>query len=369
MILKKFFARNFRNIEECEIEFSDGVNLLYGDNAQGKTNVIEGIYLFSRGKSFRAREDSELVSFGKDGFYVSLEYKDFLRENKLEYSFMGRERQRKKNGYKLTRAAEMIGSFRSVLFQPDNLSLVKGGPEERRAFLDVAVCQCDNSYIRFYSDYKKALGERNCILKFIQKGMPIDRLELESWSEQLSEYASHLYIMRRDYIKKLSERAERVMREISSEKEKLTLEYSSDIERDNLSRLEVREEYKRILTSSLDREISAGNTLFGPHRDDIKIKINGKEARSFASQGQQRSVVLSMKMAEGEVIKDTFGEEPVYLFDDVLSELDEKRKEYILSGSKGKQYIITSCQKDECMGYADAVIDVRGGKYVSSYRK
>ena len=369
MILKKFSARDFRNINKCEIEFSPGVNLLHGNNAEGKTNVIEGIYLFSRGKSFRAREDSELVGFGKEGFSLSIEYSDSFGDGRLEYSLFGRERQRKKNGYKIGRVAEMIGSFRSVLFQPDNLSLVKGGPEERRSFLDVAISQCEPSYIKYYSDYKKALTERSCILKFLQKGMPVDRLELDSWSSIMADYASYVYLMRIEYLKKISLEAEKIMKEISSDRESLSFEYHSDIQTESNNREKIREEYKRILSSSLDREISAGVTLFGPHREDIKIYINGKEAKSFASQGQQRSVVLSMKLAEGAVIKEKFGEEPVYLFDDVLSELDEKRKKYLLSGSYGKQYIITSCDADECMGYADCIIDVRGGEYVSSYRK
>ena len=158
MILKKFSARDFRNISSCEIEFSPGVNLLHGNNA----------------------EDSELVRFGKEGFSLSVDYSDCTGDGRLEYSLFGRERQRKKNGYKIGRVSEMIGSFRSVLFQPDNLSLVKGGPEERRSFIDVAISQCEPSYIKYYSDYKRALTERSCIIKFIQKGMTVNRLELDS---------------------------------------------------------------------------------------------------------------------------------------------------------------------------------------------
>lgn len=368
MILKKFSASNFRNIENCSIDFSPGVNLLYGNNAEGKTNVIEGIYIFSRGKSFRASEDASLVRFGEEGFRISLEYENKKGEGKLEYALFGKERLRKKNGYKINKVAEMIGDFKSVMFEPDNLSLVKGGPEQRRNFLNVALSQCEPSYIKYYSDYKKALGERNCILKFMQKGLVYDRRELESWSYMLSEYASYIYLMRVEYLERLSRFGSLIMKDISSGKEELSLEYSGDINREIRERDKIKEEYIKIFNYSVEREISAGVTLFGPHRDDILIKINGKEARSFSSQGQQRSVVLSMKLSEGAVIKELFGEEPVYLFDDVLSELDEKRKKYILEGSKGKQYIITSCSKEECMGFADNIIDVSGGKYVPSHR-
>ena len=187
MVLKKFKAENFRNIECCDINFYPGVNLLHGKNAQGKTNAIEGIYLFSRGKSFRAREESELVKFGSQGFRVYIEYEDKDGESSLEYASFGREKLRKKNGYKINKVNEMIGSFKSVLFYPDNLDLVKGGPEERRNFLNVAISQCYPSYIKYYSDYKKALENRNCILKFMNKGMVYDRKELDSWSESMAE--------------------------------------------------------------------------------------------------------------------------------------------------------------------------------------
>ena len=368
MIIKRFKAENFRNIEKCDIEFSPGVNLLYGKNAQGKTNAIEGIYVFSRGKSFRAREDSELVKFGTDGFRISIEYEDYSGNGTLEYALFGRERLRKKNGYKINKIIEMIGSFKCVLFYPDDLGLVKGGPEERRSFLNVAASACYPSYMKYYSDYKKALENRNCILKMIQKGLNIDRHELDSWSASMAEYASHIYLFRVDYIKKLEKYAKSVMLDISGGKEEFYISLDSDIESEPYDRESVRLQYERIFSESIDREIAAGVSLYGPHRDDLEIKINGKSARSFASQGQQRSIVLSLKLAEGEVIKEISGEYPVFLFDDVLSELDDGRREYVLSGKNDRQIIITSCEPDECRGYTDREIDVCGGEYVSSHR-
>ena len=367
MIIKRFRAEGFRNIEKCDIEFSQGVNLLYGKNAQGKTNIIEGIYLFSRGKSFRGREDKELVKFDSEGFRVYIEFEDKFGEESLEYALFGRERLRKKNGYKVSTIAEMIGSFKAVLFYPDNLDLVKDGPEARRSFLNVAVSAAYPAYLKYYADYKKALENRNCMLKLMQKGIYADMREFESWSASMAEYASHLHIFRADYLKRLSVYAEKILQDISEGKEELSLSYESHISEECQSREDIKSAYEELLRSSIDREIGAGVTLFGPHRDDIEIKINGKSARAFASQGQQRSIVLALKLAEGEVIKEICGEYPVFLFDDVLSELDEKRRKYVLSGKGDRQIIITSCDKDECRGFTDKIIEVSGGKYVSSH--
>lgn len=365
MRIKKIRLKNFRNIENCEIDFADGVNLLYGNNAQGKTNVIESIYIFSRGKSFRARDDSDLIKFGEEGFNIYIDYESSLGEESLEYSLYNKERKRKKNGYKIKKVSEMIGSFRSVLFYPDDLSLVKEGPDKRRDFINVAVSQCDNSYIKNYSAYKKALENRNCLLKMINKGFRVERAEIESWSQSVAEYASFIYLSRIKFIKKLEVYTKKFMKDISSGKEDIEISLYSDIEDYTEIREEVKNKYIEKLNNSLDSEIAAGVTLFGPHRDDLKIILNEKEARLFSSQGQQRSIVLSLKLAEGEVIREICGEYPVFLFDDVLSELDSERRKYILSGSLGKQIIITSCSRDESDGFNDREIDVCEGKFTT----
>ena len=368
MIIKQFSATSFRNIEKCDISFKPGLNLLHGKNAQGKTNALEGIYIFSRGKSFRAREDGELVSFGRDGFHIRIGYEDSSGDCTLEYSLYGKDRQRKKNGYKLKGVSEMLGSFRSVLFYPDNLEIVKGGPEERRSFLNVAISQCYPSYIKCYSDYKKALENRNCLLKLTQKGLFVDEKEIESWSYSMADYASYIYAMRSEYIKRIAPHAEKILGEISGGEEKITLLYDADIEGDITDRAAVRDGYYRLLTQNREKECAVGISLYGPHRDDLKIKISGLDSRLYASQGQQRSIVLALKLAEGEVVREITGEYPVYLFDDVLSELDEKRREYVLSELGGRQIIITSCESEEYERYGANIIEVSGGKYVSAHR-
>ena len=365
MIIKSFRAENFRNIKKCSLSFGEGVNLLIGENAQGKTNAIEGIYMFARGKSFRKNEDKELIKFGTEGFRISIEYEDKNGINTLEYALFGKEKRRKKNGYRIEKIADMIGNFKAVLFFPDDLSLIKGGPEERRAFLNVAITQCYISYMNAYSGYKKALENRNYLLKMASKGMLVDENEVYAWSLSMAEYASYIYLKRRDYIKRLEYYAKDIMKDISDGKEEISFIFESNIKEDNennLTREEVRKIYERILTENISREMAAGVSLFGPHRDDVDIRINGVSSRSFASQGQQRTIVLSMKLAEGEVNREICGEYPVYLFDDVLSELDDKRQSYVLSGKLGKQIIITSCEKEKGKNIKN-LIEVKGGYY------
>ena len=382
MKIKRLCAENFRNIEKCDISFSPGVNLLVGNNAQGKTNAVEGIYLFSRGRSHRTADDRDMIRFGTEGFRLRIEYESLDGDEVLEYACFGRDRVRKKNGYKINRVSEMVGSFKSVLFYPDNLEIVKDGPEERRAFLNVAISQVYPLYLGAYTRYKESLEARNKLLKLSREHY-VDPSEIDAWSLSVAEYASYIYVMRVEYLKKLGVYAKAVASELSGGNEDLSFEYKSDIKdpsdhigeggsvlgvESNIDRESVKREYYRILTSEVARECAVGSSLFGVHRDDIVIKINGASARGFASQGQKRSVVLAMKLAEGEVIREVCGEYPVFLFDDVLSELDEQRRHYIIEGMKDRQIIITSCERGELDGSADLTVEVRGGEYVSSYR-
>lgn len=363
MQIKRFKAENFRNIKSCDINFSSGVNILLGDNAQGKTNAIEGIYIFARGKSFRSADDKDLVNFSSEGFNISIEYEDKDGENTLEYNFFGKERRRKKNGYKITKIKEFIGNFKAVLFYPDDLSLVKDSPEERRNFLNVAISQCYDVYISYYTNYKKALENRNYLLKTASKGLFVDDNELISWSYYMAEYAAYIYLMRKEYIEKLSLYTKKIMLDISRDKEVVDLSYKNDIE-DNLCDIkEIKERYKDILTRGIEKEKIVGSSLYGPHKDDLIIDINGKGARYFASQGQQRSIVLALKLSEGEVNREICGEYPVFLFDDVLSELDENRRKFVFSNIGEKQIIITSCEKDEDFNKSYKKIEVFSGEY------
>ncbi len=363
MTVNKLRVLSFRNIDTAEIDFSNGVNLLYGNNAEGKTNALEAIYYFARGRSFRTPRDLDLVSFGRDFFSLSLDFLSNGREKSLSVKIGKGVRERKQNGIPFSRVSEMMGVFRSVLFCPEHLSLIKGGPEERRSFLNIALSQLYPNYVTLYMRYGKLLEERNAILKSIQKGLPFDQNELSVWSQKLAEAARDIYLYRRRYIEALEGYAKRVIQDISGEKEELSLSYRSDVTEgeDPLS------SYMNAFSSHLEREAAAGTTLFGVHRDDMEVLLNGVSARSFASQGQQRSLVLTLKTAEGEVSRQITGEYPVFLFDDVLSELDQQRQDYIFSSAKGKQIILTSCSEG-LSREPDTKILVKGGHYVSAYR-
>ena len=342
MILSRLRAENYRNIISADISFDKGVNLLFGENAQGKTNALECIYSFARGKSFRGTADADLVRFGARGFSSEITFQNREREQTLFYSFFDGERKRLRNGVSMTKQTEMIGHFRAVLFYPEHLQLIKGGPSERRSFLNVAISQCYPAYLKLYADYQRILENRNCLLKFAQKGMLCDVSELESWTESLSSVAASIWIYRRRYIEKLSEFSSPLLSDISGKREHLSLSYESDAEGENEK--DVRESYLSLFRQNKAKEISAGCSLFGVHRDDLDVKINEISARSFASQGQQRSIVLALKLAEGEVSKSLTGEYPVFLFDDVLSELDEHRRAYVLSDPGERQFILTACE-------------------------
>ena len=368
MKISKFKADNFRNIEKCEIEFTDGVNLIYGGNALGKTNVIEGIYFFARGRAFRTSSEKDLVRYGEAGFRIGLEYESRDGEATLEYASFGREKRRRRNGYAVKSVKELIEGFKAILFHPDNLSLVKGGPEERRAFLNVAAAQYSPAYISDYTRFSNALDNRNAILKNASKGAYVDDGELVAWSESMAEYAALIYKTRKEYLKKLEVYVREIGLKISDGKEEISFEFKSDVEDGEADILSVREQYKKALVSSLEKEKIVGSSLYGPQRDDIIIKINGQPTRGFASQGQQRSIVLAMKLAEGEVIKDTFGEYPVFLLDEMLSELDEGRRKFVLDSLCGKQTIITACECEEMKPLAKNLIEIKDGQYVSAYR-
>ncbi len=365
MILKSFSAQNYRNIETCHLSFERGVNLLIGENAQGKTNALEGIYAFARGKSFRGAADAELVMFGKEGFVTEIAFEDQNRLQTLGYEFYRGSRKRYRNGVKMNKLSESLGHFRAVLFYPEHLQIIKGGPSERRELVNVAIAQLNGQYLRDYTAYQKILDNRNSLLKQAQKGGYVDESELLAWSEQLAGYAARIHTARVEYIRGLTPHAADYLRDISSEKEKLGLVYVSDTEHEDTD--SARDDYFKLFSENLVRECAAGCTLFGVHRDDIEVTIGGKSARTYGSQGQQRSAVLAVKLAEGAYAKQITNDAPVYLFDDVLSELDERRRDYILSLAGENQLILTACDRHIKDGnYCE--IEVTGGKYVPAHR-
>ena len=368
MKAKKISLSGFRNICEANVSFSPDITFLLGNNAQGKTNILEALYLFARGKSFRGATDKEMTSFGKEGYSLSLTYEKEDRVEELSVSSFGREKTRKKNGILLEKQSELIGNFRAVMFSPDDLQMVKGSPSERRHFLDVAISQCYPVYLSMYAAYKKNLDERNALLKAMQKGFFYDEDMLSVYSERLSLYAAEIYLYRQAYVERLREKAKDVVKELSSGRETLSLYYRSDMDsfgdvtedKETLT-----ERYRHVFSAHTDRERAAGMTLFGIHRDELEIFLSGISAKDFGSQGQQRSAVLALKMAEGMVSGEITGERPVYLFDDVLSELDEGRRRFLLSGMRGCQFVVTGCEMSILGEIAEGVkvISVKNGSF------
>ena len=359
MLLLGLRAENYRNIERVDISFEKGVNLLFGENAQGKTNALECIYSFARGKSFRQASDADLVRFGSEGFSAEISFRNKERDQTLAYRFSKGERRRERNGIVLTKQSDMIGHFRAVLFYPEHLQLIKGGPAERRGFLNSAISQCYPVYLKLYADYTRILENRNCLLKLAQKGMPCDAAELMSWSEALAQTATKIHLYRKKYVSSLETHARLLLRHLSGERESLSLFYESDTAGETEE--ELRLAYFKALSEDVRREIMAGCTMTGVHRDDLGVNINGISARSFASQGQQRSIVLALKLAEGEVSREITGDYPVFLFDDVLSELDEGRRAYVLSDPGERQFILTACETSGFNRETVRMIPVSGG--------
>lgn len=385
MIITSFDAVDYRNIENAHLEFGEGINLLYGQNAQGKTNILEGIYTFARGKSFRAASDSEQVRFGTRGFSLSLGFRDRERAQTLSYRYKHGSRERMRNGASVSLVRDMMGVFRAVLFTPEHLSLVKGGPGERRLFMNVGISQLKPAYVGLLARYNTVLEHRNRLLKDAAKSGVLDREQIEVFNTAMASLCADISLYRALYIAAVGQVAAREMKEISGGREEIVLQYEPSVpidvtpdingrpfdalfSFDEAKKAALCAAYEEILSSRLDREVAVGYSLFGINHDDIGIRINGKDARSFASQGQQRSTVLSLKIAEGEVSFRESGEYPVFLLDDVLSELDGARREYLLSSMGERQVILTACESYGIEKISAHVFTVEEGRYGPAYR-
>lgn len=355
MICKKISYKDFRNIESAEIEFCDGVNIFYGNNAEGKTNALEGIYLFANGKSFRTSNDRDLIGFSKDMSFVKMNFEDSVRQHEMEMKLVkGSRKLCYRNGVNIRKLSEFVGYFRAVLFCPEHLSIIKDGPSERRGFLDSAICQLKPIYLASLQKYNNVLNQRNMLLKNYEEDKDAFNRTIELWSAYLAREAALISNERYEYVKMLDKHVKDFFTDMTGGNESTLLEYN---------KLMTEEEYYQKLTQNLEKEIQAGTTLYGTHKDDIDIYLNGRESRSFCSQGQQRCLALAMKLGEGEISKQVTGEYPVFLFDDIFSELDSKRKEYVTKGIKKCQVIITSCESSGLENFAGNIIEVNKGKY------
>ena len=373
---------NFRNIEAASVEFTDGVNLLHGDNAQGKTNLLEAVYFTALGKSFRPAKEAELIRFGAPSASVVNEFHDSIRRQSLSVKlFSGRARRVvEQNGLRVDKMSDMVGAFRVVLFCPEHLSLIQGGPELRRNYLNVALSQLRPLYLRALQRYNHILKERNALLKRAPEDMATFRATEPLWSAQLAHEAATVTVHRARYVRQVNEHVRAcfadMMKKYEGGSELPEMSYVPTLGSDWLEsnaadsalfedaeRLEQR--YLELLTTRHDREIGAGATLWGVHKDDIRITLNGRPARLYASQGQQRSLALAMKLAEGCISAlESGGDMPVFLFDDVLSELDVHRRDYLVREMQGRQVIMTACDPAAAdFGEQVNLIEVKDGSY------
>ena len=343
MKVEKFACRDFRNIADCVIEPHSGTNVIYGQNAQGKTNLIEGIWLFCGAKSFRSRHDNELVAFEKEAARLELDFDAFGRSQQAEI-VIDSKRNATLNGVKLKNAGELCGNFCAVVFSPAHLSLIKDGPAVRRRMIDTAIGQLYPTYVAALRGYTRAMEQRNAALRDAKYSSYVYDM-LENFEERMAHFGGEIIFHRKKYMETAANDISGIYSEISGNRENLTLEYITDIS--SYDSKEAAKELLEALKSARKEDIISGTTSVGPHREDIAFLLDGRAARSFGSQGQQRSCVLALKLAEAAVIKNTAGENPVILFDDVMSELDEGRQESILNRFSDMQVFVTCCERDQ----------------------
>lgn len=324
----------YRNLEPGGFSPGNGINVIYGKNAQGKTNLLEAMWLFTGGRSFRGARDADLIGYGKESAALNLRFFSGEREQTAEIRVENGRRSAGLNGVPKRSAAELIGVFCAVIFSPEHLSLVREGPAFRRNFIDSALCQIRPAYAALLSRYNHTLIQRNSLLKDIPRHAELlDTLSI--WDEKLAKYGAEVVRFRLDYLRQLEEPAKAVYAGICEEKEVLSLQYRQSAE--NL---------EQALRETRREDLAAGHTGAGPHRDDLEIGIDGRSARAFGSQGQKRSAVLALKLAEAEVLRRRTGEKPVIFLDDVMSELDSGRQDYLLNHLEDCQVFITCCEPD-----------------------
>lgn len=340
---------NFRNISSMELHATDGVNVIYGENAQGKTNILEAIWLFTGCKSFRGSKDTEFIKFNEDIAKINLDFSDNVRNKKSEIIIGNKKKNVYLNGVSLRSSSELIGSFYAVIFSPSHLSLIKDGPSGRRRFLDTALCQLKPSYAEHLAGYRRALLQRNALLKDLHLSPQLYDI-LDSLDDQLSRYSSAVISERLKYIEILSQYSKQIYAGISENKEYFNVTYSrNDITDINISVNDLYNLELERIKNARKEDVLYKTTTIGPHRDDIDILINNVSARSFGSQGQQRSCALALKLGESEIIKKITGETPVALLDDVMSELDEKRQDYVLNHINDRQVFLTCCDPSQVL--------------------
>ncbi len=340
MIIESLELKNYRNYRELELSLHAGTNLLYGDNAQGKTNILEALYVCAATKSHRGSRDKDLIRFGEEEAHIKLN----LRKNEIPYRIdMHLKRDRAKgiavNGVPIRRASELFGTVNVVLFSPEDLNIIKNGPADRRKFCDMELCQLNRSYVYSLVNYNKALLQRNRLLKEIWNTPELEDT-LEVWDSQLIRFGRELIRAREEFIRMLNPLIAGIHSEITSGKEEVRITYEKNT---------AEEDYEGSMRRNRAVDLKLKTTTAGPHRDDMGFFVNNMDLRKFGSQGQQRTGALSLKLSEIELMKRAVGDEPILLLDDVLSELDTERQRHLLKAISRTQTILTSTGMESLM--------------------
>ena len=338
MVIKSIELADYRNYEALTMQFDKGTNILYGDNAQGKTNILEAIFVAATTKSHRGSKDREIVHFDKEEAHI----RTYLEKEGVETRVDMHLRKSKSkgiaiDGQKIKKAADLLGLCNVVFFSPEDLGIIKNGPSERRRFVDMELCQLDSFYLYNLNHYNKIINQRNKLLKDMYMN-PDLKETLNIWDMQLVSFGSKVIERRRLFVDQLNEIIYEIHKKLSGGKEELLIKYDPDVEID---------EFEKKLKFSQDRDIKAKMTSVGPHRDDFSFLVGDIDIRKYGSQGQQRTAALSLKLSEIELVKKIAKDTPVLLLDDVLSELDSNRQNYLLNSIGGIQTIITCTGLEE----------------------
>jgi len=330
MFIKELSLQDFRSYKELNISLDPGINIFRGDNAQGKTNILESIYLCATARSHRTHKEKEIIMWGEEAAHVKLAVKKKYVEDVIDFHLSQKSKSALINRMPIGKLGELFGCLNIVMFSPEDLQLIKNSPKERRRFLDIELCQIDKLYYYALRQYHKVLKQRNLALKDFFKAKDYSMLDV--WDMQLEEYATSVIEKRVTFVEELNEIARKIHSDISGSKETLQIIYDPSV---------TKQDFKEKMLRYREKDILYQTTSIGPHRDDLRFLINDMDVKTYGSQGQQRTVVLSMKLAELNIMKKYIGEEPILLLDDVLSELDENRQRDLFKYTEYIQTLIT----------------------------
>ncbi len=336
MQIKKLFLQNFRNYEDEQFSFADGLNVLFGKNAQGKTNCAEAVFYLCTGASLRIRHDKQLIRMGADYAKITAEAENRYGKVTIEATIFENKREIRINGSKIARNADLMGHINSVFFSPGELRLIQDGPDERRRFMNISISQTSPAYYTALLRYNKILDQRNTLLKNKDISLVLDTLPV--WDEQLCKYAAVIIKKRVEFLEKLAPFAKDFHSFLTDGEEELTVKPDAKYEGEEGK---IAERLLARLANNYEKDLRLGFTTAGPHRDDMSVSINGLDAKGYGSQGQMRTAALALKLSEVRIFKELSGEYPVLILDDVMSELDLKRRKKLLRTIEGMQTILT----------------------------